>query len=201
MNPTIGDIVRIVAVFNGGGVSEILNVWTLVITALDLVGWDEFLDGAEEFLTDMYDNWRGNMAEDISSQEIRAFVRDPVAGQWNGVGSNVWTDGGGTVIGGSSSYTTAATMIGFPQLPRYRGMKNMPPPAVSSTNNDRLTTGAFGDLTLSLVAYLSPFSSATLNMTPGVYSESTETFRPFSQIGVVTDVLGTRVTRKTGRGP
>lgn len=200
MQPTVGDILRAVLTFQlaDGGLMQ--NIFTLIVTQTVLDNWIDALSGVEEWYKDMYEDYLPNMPNEVSSVFSEIQLRDVGAGEWNTVAQRTFTDLIGSDGFDQIPSTTCPTVVAFPELPRHWGFKNLPPVSESFTLDGILVPSVLADLLFFAAFYVEGRDGVTFSFDSGVYSLATETFRVFTDSIKLTDVIGTRVTRKTGRG-
>lgn len=105
----------------------------------------------------------------------------------------------GTAVGDPSAGTTAMSMMARTNVPKVRGSKRIAGLIDSGVVGQLLTNAALAALASAVSQWvLGP--GAGSQFFPGVHSTTLPGFVNFSGVGVVTNVPGTQVTRKPGRG-
>lgn len=200
MTPQVGDILRVVLTFvlADGGLMQ--NIFTIVVTETVVSNWVDALSGVEEWLQDMYEAYMDSVATEVESVSSELQLRDSGAAEWNTVAQRPFTDIIGIATDDTAPSTTCGTVVAFPDIPRHWGFKNLPPVADSLILNGILLPSVVADMLLFAGFWTSGRQGLTFSFDSGVYSLATETFRQFTSSVKISDILGTRVTRKTGRG-
>lgn len=198
--PVIGDIIQIAALFSGVEGGAIQNIFTSVLTQVAVNSWESVADDVEVYLNELYEDWFENVSTEVESQSFVISRRDAEAGEWNEVTSRTWLNTDGMHIGDSLPSINCATVIAFPGSNRNWGFKNFPPPSEFNVSGGNLIPAALGDLLLTAAKYTSTFVGINTSLGNGVYSLATEQFRGFTNSIILTSVIGSRVTRKEGRG-
>lgn len=198
--PTVGDVLKASVTFNDsvGGVME--NVYTLKITSLTGTEWQDVATDVANWLVDLYDPWMTHVSVQITSRDLTISLRDEALGQWNEVWHGIHTGMNG--LNGSDSLPpiNCGTVVGYPASKRHRGFKNLPAPAEDAVENGSLDASAFASLGLFLIDYVLPIVGAYGGYDVGTITLATNIFRRFVGEGAITNVVGSRTTRKEGRG-
>lgn len=198
--PSVGDIIRVVLTFTAveGGLMQ--NIYHILLTQVLVAEWDSVAGAAQAWFVDMYDDYFQDVNNQVGSTTIELLQRDTVAGQWNTVLQRSFVSVVGQTALESLPSINTATVVAFPEIPRYWGFKSLPAPSEAATANGILLPSVLANLLLFAGHYTAGRVGATISFTSGVYSEATETYRPFTSSIKLTDIIGSRVTRKTGRG-
>lgn len=200
MTPSLADVIRFIVVFELGFDVTMINVFTGILSALSTSDWDDVLNDGKAYFNDMYNDWMGSTAGGTQSTEIRLQRRDQVLGQWDEVAQDVYTDLTGIGMGTATASPNTGSCVAYTALPRFRGRKGLPPPDEAAMDFGVLTPAAVVDLTSFATKYVQPMVESNASMLPGILSEGTEIFREFTGGLAFSDVNGTQVTRKIGRG-
>lgn len=200
MQPTVGDILRVVLTFTlaDGGLMQ--NIFTIVVTETVVSNWVDALSGVEEWLEDMYTSYQAVMPDTVQSSQTELQLRDQANSEWNTVAQRPFTDIGGQSGSDTTPGTTCATVVAFPETPRHWGFKNLPPVGEDNTADGLLTATVLAAMLLFSGFWVNGRQGVTFSFDSGVYTLATETFRQFTSAIKLSDIMGTRVTRKTGRG-
>jgi len=198
--PSELDIIRVALLFADQDDEAILNQFTMRLANLVTGSWSGVADEIESLFNSMYSEVAEDWAMDVQSEEFKISLRDEGAGQWNEVYHRNFTDiAGGTPSDPYSSITTA-TIVAFPGLVRHWGFKNLACPAEGNIAGGRLTPAGLANMVLFGADYAVNWQGTETDLSQGVYNEASETYRPFAGSILVKDALGSRVTRKIGRG-
>lgn len=200
MVPAIGDVLRALVTFQlaDGGLMQ--NIFTIIVTETVVNNWIDALSGVEEWFNDMYEEYLASMSITVASTFSELQLRDAAAGEWNTVAQRAFTDLQGTNNSDTLPSTTCPTVVAFPELPRHWGFKNLPPAVEFETTDGILSATVLADMLFFAGFYVAGRTGLTFSFDSGVYSLATETMRVFTDSIKIADVIGTRVTRKTGRG-
>ena len=198
--PSEGDILQVILLFLASDGGVIANVFKMRLAQLAVASWAEVADEIELFFTDMYTPWLDEMTDQTSSDSFEISLRDEAEGEWNQVYQRDFSDLVGVDGGQPAAPLTTGTIVAYPGLVRFWGFKNMPQPAENAIFNGVLSGNAIADLILSGAVYSRNWVGTNTDLNQGVYNEPTETFRPFAASIKVGQPVGSRVTRKTGRG-
>ena len=198
--PSVGDVVRVILTMTSpeGGLMQ--NIFHILLTEVIVAEWENVAGGAEEWLEDMYEDYMDDVNQEVQSTQVEILERDVGAGEWNTVFQRAFNGVNGQTLLDTLPSTNTATVVAFPALPRFWGFKSLPPVSEGATSGGVLVPSVLANLLLFAGFYVTGRVGATISFTSGVYSEATETYRPFTDAVKLTDVLGTRVTRKSGRG-
>lgn len=200
MTPSLGDIIRLLIVFELGNGVEMINVFTAILTSLSTSDWDDILNEAKDFMNDVFSPWESVMSPSTQSSELRLSVRDTALHQWNEMSQDVFTDILGTQPGTVIPFPNTGSIVAYTELPRHRGRKGLPPPAEDGCEFGLLNAASLASLLTVAAEYVIPFAGTLAGWNNGILTEVTETFRPFTGSVAFSDVMGTQVTRKIGRG-
>lgn len=198
--PDVADVIQIALAFEGVEGGVITNIFTSQLLRVAVDSWSAVADDVENFFADLYDDWLENVSDDVKSTGFVISKRDADANQWNEVISRDFLGLDGKSPAESLPSLNAATIVAFPAVARHWGFKNMPAPSEDAVSGGNLTLGALADLVFSSVVYSTPYFGADTDWGNGVYSLATEQYRGFQPSVLITSIVGSRVTRKEGRG-
>jgi hypothetical protein len=198
--PSELDVIRVALLFSDIDSEAIMNTFTMRLADLATASWGGVADEIEVLFTSMYSDWLDEMPTSTESESFSISLRDPDAGQWNEVYNRIFT----TLVGGAASdpYASlnAATVVAYPGLVRHWGFKNLPAPAEGNVSGGRMTAQGLVAMVRFGLDYARNWEGTLTDLNQGVYNEATEMFRPFAANILVKDAMGSRVTRKVGRG-
>lgn len=198
--PLDGDILSVLFLWLAGDGGIISNVFKMRIAALAVASWAEVADEIEDFFTSMYTPWLDQMTNDTSSLSFEVSKRDEGLGQWDQVYQRDFTDLVGADTGQATAPINTGTIVAYPGLVRFWGFKNMPQPSENAIVDSVLGGTAIADLIQCGLDYSRNWVGTNTDLNQGVYNEADEQFRPFAASVKVGQPVGSRVTRKTGRG-
>ena len=198
--PTIGDNLRVAVKFLDPDNNDVFNIFHFEIDDVGVNSWLAVGDDLKVWFEAGYAQWLSNVTEDWTGVSFEILVRDSGAGQWNQVYSDTFDDLDGTVVGESLPALNAATFISYPGSVRNWGFKNMPAPAEAISSGGKIEATALADLLITALLLSSGVIGADTLLRVGVYSLATELFRGFTGSVAASNVIGSRVTRKVGRG-
>jgi len=190
---------KIVVNFNGFNLSKCTNVFFMEDGALPST--DAVKIGAAE-------NWLDAIYGAVNTwADTNYTLMDATLYEVDGAGQVVRIVGGlnpsidGQLGGEGLSLTTAGSGSARTNIPRVRGSKRF-----GGIGEIVQADGLFTNAILSALAQavlewlLGATSTSGVNFPGGVISTAAETFVPFNDSGLVTNIPGTQVTRKPGRG-
>lgn len=200
MTPQVGDILqaRLSWTDSVGGIME--NVYTLRLTSFTGVDFDEVATDVTNWLVDLYTPWMNSVSDTIQSRDFTLSLRDVPTSEWNEVHTSSFLALQGQSGAESTPPINCGTVVAYPSQKRHRGFKNLPPPSEDAVIDGSLSATAVADLALFLIDYVLPVVGLVGGYDIGVLTLATNTFREFVGDGAVTSIVGSRTTRKQGRG-
>jgi len=198
--PAENDIIQATLVWDDAAGQQFLNVFKFRLDDFIGVTWGDVGDELEAYFEAFYTDWLENVANSVQSSNYEISLRDEVAGEWNQVFNRDYTELVGATPAGSLPALNCATIVAYPGTVRFWGFKNMPPPNESAVDDQGLVGSALVDLALSALIYHKPYIGVLMTLTGGVYNLGQEAFRAFAFSSKITNIVGSRVTRKDGRG-
>lgn len=198
--PTVGDFLRVPVRWDDPNGGQAFNIFHFALDEVNVNTWEAVGDEIKTWLIAGYTPWMDQVSTSWQSNSFEILVRNVIDGQWDQVYSDGMDDIEGTFPGESTAPLSVATFVSYPGAPRHWGFKNLPSPAVSSTNAGELDAAALVDLLITALLLSTGVIGVDAVLRVGVYALLTETFRGFTgQISAGT-AIGSRVTRKVGRG-
>ena len=176
------------------------NIYVIKLLSTVSPTFDDLAVPVANWMIEIYTEWIESVSNEVESDSLTISLRDEVAKEWNQVHSSGFGSLQGQALTGTSPGTSTGTIVAYPELPRHWGFKSFPTPAEGSTFEGKLTGLALADLILSGEVWAEGQQAGSDTWTAGVLSLATETYRAFTGTVLATDVLGTRVSRKTGVG-
>lgn len=198
--PAIGDVLRVPLRIEDPNGGQTFNIFHFTIDDLAVNTWQAVADDIADWLDVGYNPWMANVSDNWQSQAFEILVRDVILGQWNQVHSQAHLDIEGQVMTDSGAPLTTATFVSYPGSVRHWGFKNMPSPADGASAGGELVPAALVDLLVSAVLLSTIVTGGNTILRVGVYALASETFRGFTGTVQAGSPIGSRVTRKVGRG-
>lgn len=198
--PTEGDFLRVAVKWLDPDQHEVFNIFHYALDTVNVNTWEAVGDEIKTWLEVGYNPWMARVATDWVGLSFEILVRDVIAGQWNQVYSDTFDTLGGEALGGSLPALSTATFVSYPGAVRHWGFKNLPAPHDDDATAGRITAAALVDLLLTAVLLSTGVIGSDAILRVGVYALATETFRGFTGSVAASNVIGSRVTRKVGRG-
>ena len=198
--PTVGDNLRVAVKFLDPNNNEAFNIFHFEIDSLAVNSWSAVGDDLKVWFEAGYSPWLTNVAESWTGVSFEILVRDAVAGEWNQVYTDTFDNLDGTVVGDSLPALSVATFVSYPGSVRHWGFKNMPAPADAIASGGLIEPTALADLLITALFLSTGVVGVDTVMRVGVYTLAEELFRGFTGTIAASDVIGSRVTRKVGRG-
>lgn len=161
---------------------------------------NEIRQAVKDWIEDLYDEIKTQMDNGctFASGQIVRLASD---GTTDALIGGFSADISGTADGSQLASTTAASMYARTDLAGIRGSKRIPGIFEGAQDNALFDNSLLVDLAFFAGKMLfNFFVTFILEGVPGVWSTREQAFVPFSDTAVVTNVPGTQVTRKPGRG-
>lgn len=198
--PSELDVIKVALLFSDIDSEAILNVFTMRLNDLVTNSWAGVADEIELLFTSMYTDWMEEVSTDTNSESFTISLRDAGASEWNEVFNRDFTDLIGGTVGDPYASLNAATVVAYPGLVKHFGFKNLPAPGEQNVSGGRMDVQALVAMVRFGLDYSRNWVGTDTDLSQGVYELAAESFRPFAASILVKDIMGSRVTRKVGRG-
>lgn len=194
--PAIGDVVRVVLswLLTDGTIMQ--NVYTIKLTTVNISDWETVTDAIEAWLLSMHASLLVGVSDTVVSTDIELSLRDTVLNQWDSVFQRPYAGLVGSAVGDTLPSLSCATIVAYPDVVRHWGFKNTPPLAESSTGGGVYLPLILADFIVYSIFYAAGWTGGNTAFSSGVFSLFTNTYRAFTGGTKITDVIGSRVTRK-----